>query len=154
MNELLLRLAPLEVEMSHTFIQYHQTLQGLQQLSAHDSPALFLRQILRQFESALLQDLGYAIDFSLDARLEPFSAQQNYIFQMNEGFVPVSSHSAQALSGQQLLMMQDDEKIAGWNVQQLQLLSKLYRQVLTALLGDRPLKSRQLWIQNSQSKSS
>ena len=51
-------------------------------------------------------------------------------------------------------MMQDDEKIAGWNVQQLQLLSKLYRQVLTALLGDRPLKSRQLWIQNSQSKSS
>ena len=154
LNELLLRLAPIEVEMSHTFIQYHQTLQGLQQLSAHDSPALFLRQILRQFESALLQDLGYAIDFSLDARLEPFSAQQNYIFQMNEGFVPVSSHSAQALSGQQLLMMQDDEKIAGWNVQQLQLLSKLYRQVLTALLGDRPLKSRQLWIQNSQSKSS
>ena len=26
LNELLLRLAPLEVEMSHTFIQYHQTL--------------------------------------------------------------------------------------------------------------------------------
>ena len=35
--------------------------------------------------------------------------------------------------------------------EQLQLLSKLYRQMISALLGDRPLKSRQLWIQNTQS---
>ena len=154
LNELLLRLAPLEVEMPHTFIQYHQTLQGLQQLSAQANPALFLRQILRQFETALLQDLGYAIDFSVDARQQPISATQDYIFHLNEGFVPVASGSAQALSGLQLSRMSAYESTDAWDVQQLQLLAKLYRQVLTALLGDRPLKSRQLWIQNSQSKSS
>jgi len=40
-----------------------------------------------------------------------------------------------------------------FNPAQLQLLTKLYRQLIAALLGDRPLKSRQLWIQNIQSKS-
>lgn len=154
LNELLLRLAPLEVEMPHTFIQYHQTLHGLQQLSTQANPALFLRQILRQFETALLQDLGYAIDFSLDARLEPISPEQDYLFQLNEGFIPVASGSTLAVSGQQLARMQCNEQTGEWDAQQLRVLAKLYRQVLTALLGDRPLKSRQLWIQNSQSKSS
>lgn len=37
--------------------------------------------------------------------------------------------------------------------EQLQLLGKLYRQMITSLLGDRPLKSRQLWIQNTQTQS-
>lgn len=36
--------------------------------------------------------------------------------------------------------------------EQLQLLGKLYRQMITSLLGDRP-KSRQLWIQNTQTQS-
>jgi DNA repair protein RecO (recombination protein O) len=45
------------------------------------------------------------------------------------------------------------EKGRDFSPEQLQLLSKLYRQMITSLLGDRPLKSRQLWVQNAQSKS-
>ncbi len=49
--------------------------------------------------------------------------------------------------------MLDYEKGADFSQPQLQLLSRLYRQMITSLLGDRPLKSRQLWIQNTHSQS-
>ena len=49
--------------------------------------------------------------------------------------------------------MRDYEKGRDFNREQLQLLAQLYRQMISSLLGDRPLKSRQLWIQNTQSQS-
>ena len=153
LNEILLRLCPLEVEMPETFLQYATTLQQLQQLSSHPQPNSFLRQILRQFEHVLLQELGYAIDFEVDANQQPIGATQQYQFLLNEGFMPTAQASRSGLSGAQILSMRDHEKGRDFNPEQLQLLTKLYRQVITALLGDRPLKSRQLWIQNSQSQS-
>ncbi|WP_168381666.1 DNA repair protein RecO [Acinetobacter indicus] len=153
LNEILLRLCPLEVEMPETFLQYATTLQQLQQLSSHPQPDSFLRQILRQFEHVLLQELGYAIDFEVDANQQPIGATQQYQFLLNEGFMPTAQASRSSLSGAQILSMRDHEKGRDFNPEQLQLLSKLYRQMISSLLGDRPLKSRQLWIQNSQTQS-
>jgi len=153
LNEILLRLCPLEVEMPETFLQYATTLQQLQQLSSHPQPDSFLRQILRQFEHVLLQELGYAIDFEVDANQQPIGATQQYQFLLNEGFMPTAQASRSGLSGAQILSMRDHEKGRDFNPEQLQLLSKLYRQMISSLLGDRPLKSRQLWIQNSQTQS-
>ena len=153
LNELILRLCPVEVEMPQTFVQYHQTLQQLQQLAQHENPHLFLRQILRQFEHALLEELGYALDFSTDAQQNEIQQTQNYIFQLNEGFIPTAQQSRSTLSGQHILSMRDYEKGRDFNPEQLQLLAQLYRQMITSLLGDRSLKSRQLWVQNTQSKS-
>lgn len=153
LNEILLRLCPLEVEMPETFLQYATTLQQLQQLSSHPQPNSFLRQILRQFEHVLLQELGYAIDFEVDANQQPIGATQQYQFLLNEGFMPTAQASLSGLSGAQILSMRDHEKGRDFNPEQLQLLSKLYRQMISSLLGDRPLKSRQLWIQNSQTQS-
>ncbi len=153
LNELILRLCPVEVEMPQTFVQYHQTLQQLQQLAQHENPHLFLRQILRQFEHALLEELGYALDFSTDAQQHEIQATQNYQFLLNEGFIPTAQQSRSTLSGQCILSMRDYEKGRDFNPEQLQLLAQLYRQMITSLLGDRPLKSRQLWVQNTQSKS-
>ncbi|MCP0916812.1 DNA repair protein RecO C-terminal domain-containing protein [Acinetobacter indicus] len=153
LNEILLRLCPLEVEMPETFLQYATTLQQLQQLSSHPQPNSFLRQILRQFEHVLLQELGYAIDFEVDANQRPIGATQQYQFLLNEGFMPTAQASRSGLSGAQILSMRDHEKGRDFNPEQLQLLSKLYRQMISSLLGDRPLKSRQLWIQNSQTQS-
>ncbi|UNW10494.1 DNA repair protein RecO C-terminal domain-containing protein [Acinetobacter indicus] len=153
LNEILLRLCPLEVEMPETFLQYATTLQQLQQLSSHPQPNSFLRQILRQFEHVLLQELGYAIDFEVDANQQPIGATQQYQFLLNEGFMPTAQPSRSGLSGAQILSMRDHEKGRDFNPEQLQLLSKLYRQMISSLLGDRPLKSRQLWIQNSQTQS-
>lgn len=153
LNEILLRLCPLEVEMPETFLQYATTLQQLQELSSHPQPNSFLRQILRQFEHVLLQELGYAIDFEVDANQQPIGATQQYQFLLNEGFMPTAQASRSGLSGAQILSMRDHEKGRDFNPKQLQLLSKLYRQMISSLLGDRPLKSRQLWIQNSQTQS-
>lgn len=153
LNELILRLCPLEVEMPETFQQYHTTLNHLQTLAQQAQPNAFLKQILRQFEHVLMQELGYGIDFSVDAQQNEILPLQRYQFQLQEGFIPVAHSSNATLTGEQILSMLNYEKGVDFNAEQLQLLNKLYRQMITSLLGDRPLNSRQLWIQNSQLKS-
>ena len=153
LNEILLRLCPLEVQMEQSFAQYAHTLTQLQQLAQQANPNQFLKQILRQFEHELLEDLGYALDFSTDANQLEIQASLNYIFQLNEGFIPTAQASRSTLNGQQILSMCQYEKGRDFGLEQLQLLTKLYRQMISSLLGDRPLKSRQLWIQNTQTQS-
>lgn len=153
LNEILLMLCPLEVQMEQSFAQYAHTLTQLQQLAQQADPNQFLKQILRQFEHELLEDLGYALDFSTDANQLEIQASLNYIFQLNEGFIPTAQASRATLNGQQILSMCQYEKGRDFGLEQLQLLTKLYRQMISSLLGDRPLKSRQLWIQNTQTQS-
>ena len=153
LNEILLRLCPPEVQMEQSFAQYAHTLTQLQQLAQQADPNQFLKQILRQFEHELLEDLGYALDFSTDANQLEIQASLNYIFQLNEGFIPTAQASRATLNGQQILSMCQYEKGRDFGLEQLQLLTKLYRQMISSLLGDRPLKSRQLWIQNTQTQS-
>lgn len=153
LNEILLRLCPLEVEMPQTFLQYAETLGHLQTMAQHAAPNEFLKQVLRKFEHELIEELGYPLDFSVDASQADIQPLQHYQFQLNAGFMPVVQASRATLSGQQVLSMCDYEKGMDFNPEQLQLLSKLYRQMISSLLGDRPLKSRQLWIQNSQTKA-
>ncbi|ENU85680.1 DNA repair protein RecO [Acinetobacter sp. CIP 102129] len=150
LNEIVLRVCPLEEAMPQTFEQYQLTLLQLQQLASHKQASLFLRQILRQFEHVLLQELGYAIDFSVDANQQEISPFQHYQFQLNDGFLPVSQASRSTLDGALITSMQSYEDGQDFSREQLQLLGKLYRQMIGALLGDRPLKSRQLWIQSTQ----
>ena len=151
LNELILRLCPLEEVMPSTFLQYGLTLNALQNLADQSHPKQYLKQILRQFEHILLEELGYAIDFNVDSNGQALSAEQYYMFQLGDGFL--LTHSAQnSFLGQDLLGLCAYEKGRDFNPQQLQLVSKLYRQILSALLGDRPLKSRQLWIQNTQTQ--
>ena len=150
LNEIVLRLCPLEEAMPQTFEQYQLTLLQLQQLASHKQASLFLRQILRQFEHVLLQELGYAIDFSVDANQQEISPFQQYQFQLNDGFLPVSRASRSTLEGALITSMQSYEDGQDFSHEQLQLLGKLYRQMISSLLGDRPLKSRQLWIQSTQ----
>ena len=150
LNEIVLRLCPLEEAMPQTFEQYQLTLLQLQQLASHKQASLFLRQILRQFEHVLLQELGYAIDFSVDASQQDIQVNQHYQFQLNDGFLPVSRASRSTLEGALITSMQSYEDGQDFSHEQLQLLGKLYRQMISSLLGDRPLKSRQLWIQSTQ----
>ena len=154
LNEIILRLCPLEEAMAGTFSQYHQTLNHLQCMASQSEPHIFLRQILRQFEYALLEELGYPLDYTQDSMQNQILSQQRYQFQLSEGFTPVAHTASAVLTGEQILCMQNYEKGMDFNLEQLQLLTKLYRQMISALLGDRPLKSRQLWIQNAQSKIS
>ena len=151
LNEIILRLCPLEEPMPNSFIQYGITLNALQHLADVSDPQHYLKQILRQFEHVLLEELGYALDFSVDSNGQPIDPQRYYIFQLNDGFLPTPL-AQNSFLGQDLLNLTTYEKGRDFNLEQLQLVSKLYRQILSALLGDRPLKSRQLWIQNTQTQ--
>lgn len=153
LNEILLRLCPVEEPMPNTFQQYQQTLVSLQHLASSTNPQFFLKQILRQFERVLLQELGYEIDFDVDSTQSPIDANLFYQFQPTEGFLVVSEKSSSALSGELISCMQNYANDHDFSAEQLQLLGKVYRQMITSLLGDRPLKSRQLWIQSTQSHS-
>ena len=152
LNELILRLCPLEEALPQSFLQYASAVQNLQHLNLQTEAEkpLFLKQILRQFEHVLLQELGYAIDFSKDANQNDVLPNAHYQFQLTEGFLPVVSRGSASLQGELILSMQTHIQGGDFSVQQLQCLTKLYRQMITALLGDRPLKSRQLWIQHRQ----
>lgn len=150
LNEIILRLCPLEVEMPNTFLQYGLTLKMLEQLNLAANAMQLLKQSLRKFEHTLLVELGYALDFSVDIQQQPIRATQHYVFQFGDGFIPVGVVSKNSWLGSSLLQMLTYEKDGDFSPEQLQLVSKLYRQILNALLGDRPLKSRQLWIQNTK----
>lgn len=148
LNELILRLCPAEQEMKATFLQYQMSLEGLRLLSQSHQQDIDLRQILRQFEYVLLQDLGYLVDFGQDFKFEPILEHIHYSFNLNEGFVP-SMPNNQTFAGSQIMTMQNyDDGL--FNIEQLNFLSRLYRQILNSLLGEKPLRSRQLWIQHKQ----
>ncbi len=89
--------------MPQTFEQYQLTLLQLQELSSHENPDLF-RQILRQFEHALLPELGYAIDFSVDSSQKEILPHQFYQFQVTEGFAPVVQAGRSSLSGKAIYL--------------------------------------------------
>ena len=96
---------------------------------------------LRLFEQVFLQELGYAIDFSQDANGQGIAPTVYYQFIPQEGFV--IGQYGQNFLGQDLLNLVQIEQINSENVS---LLAKLYRLILTELLGNKPLKSRQLWV--------
>ncbi len=78
--------------------------------------------------------------FSIDSSQKEILPQQFYQFQVTEGFAPVVQASRSSLSGKAILSMLDYEQGQDFSHEQLQLLGKLYRQMITSLLGDRPPK--------------
>ncbi len=62
-------LCPVEVEMPQTFVQYHQTLQQLERLAQQEHPDPFFKtNLTSSSQYALLEELGYALDFTVDAQ--------------------------------------------------------------------------------------
>lgn len=152
LNEILLRLLPLEEPMPATYMAYQLALQQLKNLISDDPKDIQLKLILRNFEYIFLNELGYAIDFTLDHVGDHILPTQSYSFVPQDGFIP-NLHN-QGFLGQHLLQLQQDfvelspqQQIHSANVT---LLAKLYRIILTELLGNKPLKSRQLWINQPQ----
>lgn len=145
LNEILLKLAPNEQDMPCTFVEYQQAIEKLQLLSAQtQQKSTAILALLRQFEHGLLQDLGYLPDCSCDAQQQPIQANQRYHYSLNDGFLLASD--GRFLGDDILTILQTPIEMA--NLQQLQCFTALYRHILQQLLGNKPLKSRQLWIKH------
>ena len=145
LNELLLRLLPLEEPMPETYQAYIGALEQLKNLPQQDSADLILKIILRNFETIFLNELGYQLDYTQDALGQEIDLQSYYQFIPQEGFVLNSS--MQGFLGQNLIELAQSTHIHSDNVN---ILSKVYRALFADLLGNKPLKSRQLWVSSQQ----
>lgn len=136
LNELLCRLWPADLGSDHLFQLYQRTLQQLARNNADNS----LEVVLRQFEFALLAELGQLPELALDAHAAPLTASAYYRLVSEQGLVA----SEQGWPGSALLA------IAAADWQQaitLKVAKQLSRQLLAPLLGDKPLTSRALFQQ-------
>ena len=144
LNELLVRLLPKFISCPTLFALYGGTIDALTLTEAELD--------LRKFELILLDELGYGLRFDTDAYDDAVDAAKSYFYDPTKGFLPQAvsfdndTTTAGWLRGAQLLNMADwlfngD----GLEVSNQQPLKELTRRALQLQLGDRPLKSRELF---------
>jgi DNA repair protein RecO (recombination protein O) len=100
-----------------------------------------MQAVLRSYEFQLLELLGYGVDFSFDADGEPIDDTQTYSYFAEVGFA-VQHDSRSGFTGSQL------NAIANHDFSQADVLymaKQLSRYLLKPLLGNKPLKSRELF---------
>ncbi|MGX9462746.1 DNA repair protein RecO [Shewanella sp. A14] len=140
LNELLVRLLTTEHQAEGLFLDYHRALLALakQFCSSH----------LRYFEMALLLELGAFPSLTYDTQGELLDKHCQYRFITESGFLPVAntqescfSHGKGCLSGAMLLALAAQDL----QPEQFNQAKGLMRYLLTPLLGNKPLLSRQLF---------
>jgi len=145
LNELICRIWPQDVGSDSLFSLYQHSIHALQAAQPH--PGL-LQPVLRNFELALLSELGLPVDFMQDAEGEPLQADGCYLWQPEAGFsriaqnlAPFDGRPSQGWSGQALLAIAQQQ----WHDEALRAAKQLSRVLLKPLLGDKPLVSRSLF---------
>ena len=138
-NELILRLLPENDEYSEIFHAYWNFLSNLRSLNSNEK-----EYALRDFENQMLEDLGYGIDFSSDMNDEPINENLNYEFIEHQGF---STSDNGLIPGKILVNLLRRENIVT-DTNELSILKKMNRKRLKSLLGDKPLKSKELFFLN------
>lgn len=132
LNELILRLCPLESASPTIFESYRET---LIELSQHN-----ILTPLRHFELTLLTALGYGMELSHDTTGDTVLPDSVYSYESDQGFIRVDSDdSAAFFSGELLLLLSEGQAIPDRLQQQAK---RLMRQALRPHLGDQPLKSQ------------
>jgi DNA repair protein RecO (recombination protein O) len=136
LNELLLRALQRHDPQRHLFLAYAEALAGLAAAGERRETGL----ILRRFEFALLDDLGYAADYrNPTGSTGPLEAGAFYRVVPGEGFLPASDDAADPLrfSGHDLLAIAEGrlEAVAA------EVLRRLTRLLLAEHLGSEPLRS-------------
>ena len=138
-NEILQRLLPLEEPDQMLFDAYEQALVNL--ATATDVSG---REVaLRVFELNLLSVLGYAIDFGVTSAGEPIAVDKYYTFKADIGFIEQGLRfDESSISGSILRSIEQSEFVP---VESLVSAKRITRAALLPLLGQRPLKSRELF---------
>ena len=135
-NELILRLLPENDEYPETFNSYWAFLANLNALDSSEK-----EYALRNFENQMLEDLGYGLDFSFDINDEHIKEDLQYEFIEHQGF---NKNINGSIPGKTLVSLSKKETIT--DPIQLTILKKMNRKRLKSLLGDKPLKSKELFF--------
>ncbi len=143
-NEILLRLLQAGIAFPVLFQRYEET---LVQLAGSHNDLDALERCLRLFERDLLQALGYGLQLThvADTGL-PIVADNYYYYEFEHGFREQQEHSfgKRNYRGSSLLALQQgclDDAATLADVK------RLLRSVFTLLLGNKPLKSKELFMQ-------
>jgi len=129
-NELLVRLLHRDDAHPDLWPVYERTLAEL----AGDMP---LDITLRRFEMMLLEDIGYGLALDHDLRGEPLDPASRYRWEGGEGLRP----AVDGYYGEHLLALGRDQ----WDADVRRTAKALLREALAPHLGDRPLRSRELF---------
>lgn len=147
LNELVLRLLFKEDAHPALFQAYSVALCGLSSvMDAMDSET-----ILRRFERNLLAEIGFEIPLQYDTQGHSIAKEHWYRYEADEGFCPVNlplhpQMAAHCFSGEHILMI-DAENFDQPDVRKSA--KRLMRLALAPHLGNKPLESRQLFIQHN-----
>lgn len=176
LNEVLVRLLPVEDAVPSVWQSYADSLMQLKQ-----SPdAMSLRMCLRAFEQVLFMELGYMPSLTHDSQHEQISETQRYRFVPEVGLVRLSdTDDAQSADDIASANARDDVRASELEVNSLgsqaashfanhgvflghellaiahhelnenniKVISRLYRLLIDHLLDHQPLQSRRLWQQ-------
>ena len=138
LNELLMRLLGRFDPHPTLFSRYRNALEQLLPEEGRD-------QVLRQFELELLSELGYGLLLEQEAVTGlPIQPDTQYYYILERGPSRDKVNEAPPVSGRTLLVLAGRETQmgdGGWREAR-----ELMRHVLTSYLGDRPLKSRELFF--------
>jgi len=153
LNELLLRLLAKGDPHPALYDAYAATLQNLSAESIQEEAHL------RMFECFLLQELGYGLvlDHDVDSG-EVLQAEQRYCYQPEYGPVKMTADACESglpVQGATLLALQQGDlqlhqTEADRSIHILREAKQLLRMSLARHLGNRPLKSRELYRQQKQ----
>lgn len=138
LNELLVRLLPEMDPHNQLFDLYEMSLQELNQQQE-------IEPILRRFEFNLLQELGYAISFTHAANhIDAINSGHSYACDLQQGFFEVDNPDEYSLvvKGEDILAIEQNDYRLISTRRSAKLLSRF---LLKPLLGNRPLKSRELF---------
>ncbi len=142
-NELLYRLLKSSEEFSDVFRQYQQLVEFLPNLTTNNK-----HWVLRLFENTLLKELGFGIAYDVDSENNKIVENKKYIYQENVGFVIAEKG---LFSGEMLLYLNENllNNYSNFSCPDSILLKQcrnLFRSRLATLLGDKPLKTRELFV--------
>lgn len=138
-NELILRLLPEGDEHVEIFESYWAFISNLNTLASNEK-----EYALRKFENQLLDDLGYGIDFSCDIDGLAIDKDLQYDFIEYQGFTITNKG---LFNGKMLLQLSNSDEVIA-NAKELSILKKMNRKRLKSLLGNKPLKSKELFFMN------
>lgn len=136
-NELIGRVLAQEIPMQALF---HDYLHALTELAHGNNP----EPALRRFELALLAAMGYGVDFlHCSGTGEPIDPDMTYRYREQKGFIASVRRDNLTFIGNELIAISERRFMTK---EQLQAAKRFTRIALKPYLGNKPLKSRELFL--------
>lgn len=138
LNELLMRMTARNDPHPKLYERYAETLQRLSQATAVDL-------VLRQFEVGMLRELGYGLLLDCEAETgRPLQPDRLYCYRIEQGPIRVETaiQPGVMVHGSTLLALYREETMSEKCANEAK---GLMRAILSHYLGDKPLKSRELF---------